>query len=110
MANKIRYYTDEHIPKTVIRGLRQRGVDVLAVFETNMLGASDARHIQKATEEQRIIVTQDTDFLRLATQGTKHAGIVFITYECSVGYMIRGLMLIYQVLEVEEMENHIEFL
>ncbi len=28
---EIRFYTDEHVPKAVVRGLRQRGVDVVTV-------------------------------------------------------------------------------
>ena len=29
MRERIKLYTDEHVPKAVVRGLRQRGVDVL---------------------------------------------------------------------------------
>ncbi len=35
---RIRLYTDEHVPKAVIRGLRQRGIDVLTVPEADMMG------------------------------------------------------------------------
>ena len=31
MRERIRIYTDEHVPRAVVRGLRQRGVDVLTV-------------------------------------------------------------------------------
>ena len=33
MATLVRFYTDEHIPRAVIRGLRQRGAEVLTVRE-----------------------------------------------------------------------------
>ena len=55
--SKIRFYTDEHVAKAIIRGLRQRGVDVLTVPEANMLGASDEDHLAKAREENRVIFT-----------------------------------------------------
>ncbi|MEW6419266.1 MAG: DUF5615 family PIN-like protein [Nitrospirota bacterium] len=42
---KIKFYTDEHVAKAVIKGLRQRGVDVLTVSEAGMRGASDKEHI-----------------------------------------------------------------
>jgi len=45
MARKIRYYTDEHVAKAVVSGLRQRGVDVLTVPEAGMLGASDQEQL-----------------------------------------------------------------
>lgn len=40
MAPKTKFYTDEHVAKAVVKGLRQRGVDVLTVLEAGMLGAS----------------------------------------------------------------------
>ena len=47
--SKIRFYTDEHVAKAIIRGLRQRGVDVLTVPEANMMGASDEKHLAMAS-------------------------------------------------------------
>jgi hypothetical protein len=38
-VSKIRYYVDKHVSRAVVRGLRQRGVDVLSVPEADMLGA-----------------------------------------------------------------------
>ncbi len=38
MAGVIRFYTDEHISRAVVHGLRQRGVDVLTVAEAGLLG------------------------------------------------------------------------
>lgn len=32
MAEKIRFYFDEHVPRAVARGLRRRGVEVLCFF------------------------------------------------------------------------------
>ncbi len=104
---KVRFYTDEHVSKAVVIGLRQRGADVLTVSEAGLLGASDEEHLRKARAEGRIIFTQDIDFLRLAAAGIEHTGIV---YTSQVTGIIRGLMLIYQVLEAEEMEGHIEYL
>lgn len=34
----IRYYTDEHVAIAVVRGLRQRGINVLSVPEAGMRG------------------------------------------------------------------------
>ena len=87
---RIRFYTDEHVPKAVVKGLRQRGADVLTVVEAGMLGASDEEHVSKAREEDRVIFTQDVDFLRLAAAGRAHAGIVYAPQSSSIGDMIYG--------------------
>lgn len=110
MGQKIRFYTDEHVAKAVVRGLRQRGVDVLTVSEAGMLGASDQEHLAQAREEGRVIFTQDDDFLRLHAAGADHAGIVYAPQQMSIGEIIYGLMLIYQVLDAEDMEGQVEYL
>lgn len=60
--SQIRYYTDEHVARAVIHGLRQRGIDVLSVPEADMLTASDEAHFAFAAAQGRVIFTQDTDF------------------------------------------------
>ena len=72
-----------------------------------MLSASDEEHLLRAREEGRMIFTQDDDYLRLAAT-TENAGIVYATQDKPVREIISGLMLIYQVLEAEEMWNHVE--
>ena len=75
-----------------------------------MLGASYEDHLAKAREEKRVIFTQDSDFLRLAASGVDHSGIVYTSQEASISHIIYSLMLIYQVLDAEEMIMHIEYL
>jgi predicted nuclease of predicted toxin-antitoxin system len=106
----IRFYTDEHVARAVVRGLRQRGVDVITVPEADLLGASDEEHLGRARAEGRVVFTQDEDFLRLHAAGAEHAGIAYARHGLSVGEIIRGLMLIYQVLEPEDMTGHVEYL
>ncbi|MFN8473418.1 MAG: DUF5615 family PIN-like protein [Anaerolineae bacterium] len=110
MAQRIRFYTDEHVAKAVIRGLRQRGIDVLTVPEAQMLGASDEEQVARARAEGRVIFTQDDDFLRLHAAGIEHAGIVYAPQSASVGEVIRGLMLVFQVLDAEDITGQVEFL
>jgi hypothetical protein len=109
-VGRIRYYTDEHVSRAVIGGLRQRGVDVLSVPEANQLGASDLEHLAFAFAEGRVLFTHDTDFLRLAAAGARHAGIVYAHQRTSVGEIIRGLMLVYQTLDAEDLVDQVEYL
>ena len=107
---RIRFLTDEHGARAVVIGLPRRGVDVLTVPESGTLGASDAEQLQRASDEERVIFTQDDDFLRLAAAGTDHAGIVCATQERAVGQIIRGLMVIHDVLEADELVGCVEYL
>ena len=77
---------------------------------TQQPSASDQEHLTLAREEERVVFTQDDDFLRLAAAGFDHAGIVYAVQHTPVGTIVHGLMLIYEILEPKEMQNHIEFL
>jgi uncharacterized protein with PIN domain len=110
MSEQVKFYLDEHVHPAVAAGLRRRGVDVLTTKEAGMLSAYDDEHLGFAKSKGRVIFTQDEDFLRLHAGGTEHAGIVYVPQRTSVGYILRGLMLIYEVLSAEEMENQVEFL
>jgi hypothetical protein len=93
-----------------VNGLRQRGVDVVTVAQAGMLGATDEAHLEKALTSDRVLFTQDDDFLRLHASGLEHAGIVYAPQGRSVGEIISGLMLIYQALEAEDMVGHVEYI
>ena len=79
----------------------------MTVPEAGTLGASDP---EQRRETKVGVFTQDDDFLRLAAADTSHAGVVYATQERPVGEIIRGLMLIHEVLEAEEMAGRVEFL
>lgn len=59
--------------------LRARGVDVCHVRDRDLLGASDAVVLERALEEDRILVTINVlDFEKLAKARDLHAGIVLV--------------------------------
>ena len=53
---------------------------------------------------------RDVGFLRLHAKGTEHCGIVYAHQRTPIGDVIRGLMLLHQVLDYNDMQDHIEFL
>ncbi len=110
MPKPVKFYLDEHVHPAIAAGLRRRGVEVLTSQEAQMLGVPDKSHLTLAQNEGYVIFTQDIDFLRLHAAGEKHAGIVYARQKTPVGYIVRGLMLIYEVLSAEDMIGHIEFL
>ncbi len=110
MNVRVKFYLDEHVNPSVAKGLRRRDIAVLTTQEAEMLGASDEEHLALATSQNYVVFTQDDDFIRLHTKGVEHAGIVYVHQRTSIGYIVRGLMLIYQVLSPAEMKNRLEFL
>ena len=110
MSNDIKFQMDEHIALAVTTGLRRRNIDVLSTPQAGLIGASDKDQLFFATRQQRVMVTQDDDLLALHAQGIEHTGIIFIQPGKSIGYMVRGLHFIYQIMTAEAMRNHIEFL
>lgn len=108
MADRIRFYLDEQVPKAVAEGLRSRGVDVLRAQEAGLLSAGDRAHLDRAATEGRVVFTQDVDFLRLHSAGASHCGIVYAPQHTPIGRMVRGLMLVYDVLSPADMVGHVE--
>jgi predicted nuclease of predicted toxin-antitoxin system len=94
----------------VVDGLKRRGIDVLTTVDAEMRGASDERQLAFASAQQRVLVTKDDDLLKLHAEGVQHAGIVFVPAQATISAVVQGLVLVYGVLDSEEMENHIEFL
>ena len=110
MADRIKFYMDEHVPKAVTEGLRRRGVDVVTVQELSLQASDDTRHLERATQEGRVVFTQDADFLRMHAAGVFHRGIAYAPQQMPVPHILRSLMLIHDVSAPDEMVQHVEFL
>jgi hypothetical protein len=110
VPRRIRFYLDEHVAFAVASGLRRRGVDVATAREVGLLSAPDEEHIALARARGLVIFTQDVDFLRLHAAGLAHTGIAYAPQRTPIGAIVRGLMLIYQILDADDMRDHVEFL
>lgn len=111
MAAAISLYLDENLTHKIALQLRQKGIDVVTVYDLGLGGDTDANHLARATELGRVLVTADTDFLRLAAEGVEHAGIVFGVQESNtIGDWVKALELICFVYSADDMKNHVEYL
>ena len=111
MARTIRFHLDENCDPRIAAGLALHGVDVTTTLEAGLLHVSDEAQLAYAVAQGRAIVTQDTDFLRIAAAGQETPGIVFYSVQGrSIGKLIGDLLLIWEVYEPDEMRNHVEFL
>ncbi len=74
---KIKFHLDENISLAIANGLRRRAIDISTTPEQGMIGQSDEQQLEFGLSQDRVIFTQDTDFLRLHRAGYPHAGIVY---------------------------------
>ena len=72
---------------------------------------SDVEQLAYARQEERVIFTEDVDFLIMASKNVSHCGIVYARKGSrSVGQIIEWLQLIHGTMESEEMLNHVEYI
>lgn len=106
----IRFLLDEHVPRAIARGLRNRGVEVLTVGDADLLSATDELIVEYAFTEGYVIFTQDEDFLRIHSQNVEHAGIVYSKQgRRTFGELVQFLKLIADCITEEEMVGAIEY-
>ena len=106
----IRFHLDEQVPNAVARGLWSRGIDVSTTIDAGLQGAEDLAHIAYAVAEDRVIFTQDHDFLRHHHAGVTHAGIVYSKQGSrSIGEIVRYLKLMHDCLDQAGMAGQLEY-
>lgn len=107
----MRYHLDEHIDSAIARGLRLRGINVTTSHEAGLLGASDEMQMAYSLDQQRVIYTNDADFLELARAEVHHAGIVYSPPQAaSIGEVIRYLCFLNETLTADDMIDRVEYL
>lgn len=111
MDERIRFHLDESVDPDVALALRGYGIDITTTFEVGMRGQPDAAQMAHVQREHRVLITHDSDFLRFAGQERNHPGIVYCErLRRSLGDIIRGVVLIYEVLTPVEMVGRVEYL
>lgn len=111
----IALYMDEHIRRAITIGLRLRGVDVLTVQEDGRAGTPDPLLLDRSTELQRVMFSQDQDFLieanRRQVEGIPFSGVIYAPQlSVSIGDCINDLEIIAKASEFEDLANRVEYL
>jgi hypothetical protein len=111
----IALYMDENVHRAITIGLRQRGVDVLTVQEDGLSSFPDPRIFDRATELQRLLFTQDEDFLaeanRRQAESINFYGVIYgHKLIVSIGDCVRDLEIIAKACELEEFANRVQYL
>ena len=111
MKTELRFYIDENVKTEIALGLRTRQIDVITTPEAGTMGFTDEEHLAYARSTNRVIITQDSDFIILANKGESHAGIVYYKAQArSTKQILRGLFRLCEQLSAEDMHNRLEFL
>jgi predicted nuclease of predicted toxin-antitoxin system len=75
----VKFLLDENLSARLTLELQTEGVDAVHVRERGLLGATDPQVLERAYEEDRVLVTANVDdFVRLARSVPLHPGLVLI--------------------------------
>ncbi len=113
MALKI--YMDVHVPAAITEGLRRRSLDVLTSQEDGTREADDHKLLERTTELDRLLFSQDCELLRIATEWQRHGGrftgLVFAHHEnTSIGGCIEDIELLARCCDRGEVANRVIYL
>src|SRR5690554_15613 len=107
----IRFHLDEHVHPGIAVGLRSRGIETTTTVDSELSGADDVIHLAFALAEQRVVVTHDTDFLKLHSAGVSHAGIAYCHQEkYPLGILLQMLLLLAACETTQTMIGRVEYL
>ncbi len=107
----VRFHLDENVDPALAEALRRRRIDVTTSAESRLNGHTDREQLEYAETQRRVLVTHDSDFLRLSKEGVSHCGIVFCPIRrFSIGRVTMGLVALRRHRTAEEMIGRVEYL
>jgi predicted nuclease of predicted toxin-antitoxin system len=96
---------DEHVPRSVQEGLQAKGIDARRVETEKLKGISDIELLSFCLKNNRVLLTNDADFVVLAKR-ERHLGIIFITDQrAPVGEIIRAVLYLCYAVENSGFRN-----
>lgn len=104
------FVADEHVKRVFITELRANGYDVAWTDGGYARGASDVEHLEHSREDDRVVLSNDSDFLRLHDE-YDHAGIVlYDDQNMPVTEFIQGIKRIERFVPEEELRGNVVWL
>lgn len=106
---------DHHVPRAITNGLRLRRVDVLTAYEDRSHTIDDPDLLDRATSLERVLFTQDDDFLVEAKRRQQHGHSFFGVIYAQQGVVairqcVSDLEVIALVGERADVENRVTYL
>jgi predicted nuclease of predicted toxin-antitoxin system len=107
----LRLHLDENVDPDIADGLRAQGINVTTTQEVGLRTTEDNQQFEFAQREQRILVTHDRDFLRIAAKLQEHCGIIYCPVAVrSIGEIILESAAIAGRFTPEEMRGRVEYI
>jgi predicted nuclease of predicted toxin-antitoxin system len=108
-------YMDVHVPFSITRGLRRRGVEVITAQDDGTTRVADPELIDRAMAMGRMLFSQDEDMLVEAVQRQRLsqpcATIIFAAQmDCSVGRCVADLEALAKAATIEDTLGQIIYL
>ena len=93
----LKAYADEHVVFGLVQALRQGGMDIVRIQDRGREQADDAELLDEALHDERVMLTNDVDFLVLAAQRAaqqqQFASIFFWPQQRRpIGQLVRGII------------------
>jgi predicted nuclease of predicted toxin-antitoxin system len=109
MPEPIRYHLDEHMDPDIAVALRKAGIDVTTSEDQGLLSRPDEQQWEVVRAQGRVLITDDQDFLVMASSTLDHPGVVYCRRtKHTMGDMIRFLVLCHGVYDPSEMRGRVE--
>jgi len=104
------FAVDEHVPRAWVSALESNGFSVRALPPERIGDTDDESLLRWSAEQDRVLLTNDRDFLEL-DQRVEHAGIiVYATPSLSAGAFVRGIRRIDTQFPPETIRNELVWL
>jgi predicted nuclease of predicted toxin-antitoxin system len=111
MPGEAQFHLDENVDPDIAEALRDQGIDVTTTNEMKLRGARDETQFDYAQRTRRVLITHDTDFLRIASKTFEHSGIVFVKFgSYTIGKIVLDCISLYHQFMAEDMRNRVEYL
>lgn len=106
---------DVHIPRAITNGLRRRGVEVITAQEDGSAELDDPPLLDRASELNRPLYTQDDDLLaeahRRQKAGESFAGVIYShQLRSPIGKCVDDLELIAKSFDPDDLKSRVEFI
>ena len=113
----IRFQADADLRHTFVEAIRVResAIDFAAAIESNLAGIADARVLEIAARQGRILVTHDrrtmVDHFRARLESGKSSpGVFLVTQSAPIAQVVEAIIMVWAASEPAEWENQVRYL
>ncbi|MBC8115288.1 MAG: DUF5615 family PIN-like protein [Candidatus Saccharimonas sp.] len=111
----LKAYADENVIAPLVEALRRRGMDVITVQERGRREADDAELLGEALLDERLMLTNDTDFLAIAAdRASRSESFAPIVYwpqqQRRIGDLVQSLIALASNRDYSELLGRVVFL